>query len=205
MEFNPELMKPRDVYKLMVGTVVPRPIGWISTLSQGGVANLAPYSYFNAVGAEPPTVMFSGGPRGDEAKDTIQNIVDTGEFVFNLVTESLAEAMNVTAIDAPAGVSEFELAGLTQEPSQRVKPPRVAESPVHFECVLDHIHPVGVNRVVFGRVIHLHIADEALLVNHRVDALALKPVGRLNGPFYSYVREVFRMDRPEWERGKREG
>ncbi len=204
MEFDPARLEPRTIYSLMTGTVVPRPIGWISTLSAEGIANLAPYSYFNAVGTEPPTIMFSGGLRGGEIKDTVQNILDTGEFVFNMVTAELVEAMNATAADAPGNVSEFELTDLTAVPSVRVKPPRVAESPVHFECVLDHIHAVGPNRVVFGRVVHLHVADEALQGDHRVDTAKLKPVGRLNGPYYAYVRELFALERPT-QKGREQG
>ncbi len=199
MEFALSDLDARQLYKLMIGTVVPRPIGWISSLAPDGTANLAPYSYFNAVGADPPTVMFSGGLREGLLKDTIRNVEASGEFVVNIVTEPLLAAMNHSAIDTPSGVSEFELAGLTAAPSLTVEAPRVVESLAHFECVVSTVLEVGANRVVFGRITHLHIADRVLLPNHKIDMERLRPVGRLAGTSYTLLGTLVDLVRPSFD------
>ena len=185
--------------------VVPRPIGWISTLDINGVANLAPYSFFNAVAYEPPQVIFSathGHVQGGK-KDSVKNAETTGEFVVNLATWDLREQMNASAVTAPSDVDEFEYAGLEKAPSELVKPPRVAESPVHFECrytqtvqlpAADPNHP---NSVVFGEVIGIQIADWAI-EDGLVDTLKLQPIARLGYMEYTRVTEKFAMDRPTW-------
>ena len=189
----------------MTGSIVPRPIAWVSTLSKDGSANLAPFSYFNAVSADPPTVMFSAGLHtATRPKDTLRNIEDTGEFVVNIVTESVVEAMNASAVAAPYGVDEFAFAGVTPAPSHTVDAPRVLESPINLECKLMDIYPVGTsgtvkNNVVFGRIVHIHVNDELLLDDYKVDAGKLKPIGRLAGTTYSYVRELFDLKRPVYE------
>ncbi len=137
MEFNLADLASKDIYKLMTGSVVPRPIAWVSTQAKDGSLNVAPYSYFNAVSADPPAIMFSTGQKDENTqKDTLTNIINSKEFVVNIVNQATAEAMNTTAIAAPHGVSEFELAGLTPAPSKSIKAPRVKESPIHFECEL---------------------------------------------------------------------
>ena len=185
--------------------VVPRPIGWISTLDAQGRANLAPYSFFNAVAYRPPQVMFSAsGPheRGG-LKDSLANIAATGEFVVNLATWALREAMNASSVAAPHGDDEFARAGLTKAPSAVVRPPRVAESPAQLECVLSRIvelegpSPERPNRMVIGRVVGVHVAD-AVLRERVVDVGLLDPIGRLGYDQYVRVREVFRMARPRW-------
>lgn len=185
--------------------VVPRPIGWISSLGAAGEVNLAPYSFFNGVAYRPPQVMFSTTgpkPRGG-FKDTVSNIEATGEFVVNMATWALREAMNACAAHAPPDVDEFALAGLTPEPSVTVRPPRVAESPVHLECMLtarvalpsrDVEYP---NTVVFGEVKGIHIADSAIEDGMvRYDRLGV--IGRLGYQDYTRVDTVFSMVRPDW-------
>jgi flavin reductase (DIM6/NTAB) family NADH-FMN oxidoreductase RutF len=186
--------------------VVPRPIGWVSSVDRKGRVNLAPYSFFNAVAYFPPQVIFSGTTAHAEGglKDSVRNIEETGAFVCNLVTEALAQKMNLTSASAPRAVDEFELAGLTKAPSEVVAPPRVAESPAHLECELVQIVELlttdpeaAPNRLVVGRVVGIHI-DDALLVDGRVDITKLKPVARLGYMDYAPVREVFEMTRPAY-------
>lgn len=188
--------------------VVPRPIGWITTLNEAGVVNLAPYSFFNGVAGDPPAVMFAPGGRKadgppDGAKDSLANVERTGEFVCNLVTWDLREAMNVTSAPAPAGVDEAAVAGLEMVPSRLVKPPRVKASPIHMECrYLQTVDlpcnaPDTRNAVVFGEVIGVHI-DESVLTDGLVDMAKLKPVARLGYMDYCVVEEVFAIPRPGW-------
>lgn len=185
--------------------IVPRPIGWISTLDPQGQANLAPYSFFNCVAYTPPQVMFAATSNHSHGgyKDSIRNAQETGEFVVTLATWDLREQMNASAVPAPSNVDEFEYAGLTKAPSQCVQPPRVAESPVHFECVytqtvnLPSDNADGSNTVVFGQIVGVHIADFAI-VNGNVDTLKLQPIGRLGGLDYVQVNNHFSMERPTW-------
>ncbi|MBB3458304.1 flavin reductase (DIM6/NTAB) family NADH-FMN oxidoreductase RutF [Rhizobium sp. BK313] len=183
-----------QTYKLLIATVVPRAIGWISTLSKDGVANLAPFSFFTVVGRKPPVVSITIQHKSDGVtlKDTYVNIRDTGEFVTNLVTLSLADAMHRSAAEHSAEVDEFEFAGLEKAPSVVVRPPRVAAAPVSMECKVDRIFTVGdlEDHVVWGRVVRFHIRDDAYLANGRVDTAALAPVGRLAAE-YSLVDNVF--------------
>ena len=184
--------------------VVPRPIGWISTRSAAGVDNLAPYSFFNAVAYDPPQVMFSaiGNHSAGGLKDSVRNIQETDEFVVNLATWPLREAVNASAVPAPGNVDEFDYAGLTKSVSMEVAPPRVAESPAHLECV--HTQTVQLltdddepNAVTFGRVVGIHI-DDAILVDGRVDIGQLQPIGRLGYLDYVAVNDVFSLERPTW-------
>ncbi len=183
--------------------VVPRPIGWISTLSPDGVANLAPYSYFNAFAQAPHYVAYgSGTSRIAGRKDSVTNIQATGEFVVNLATWELREAVNASSANVAYGVDEFALAKLTKAPSRLVKAPRVAESPVALECRLfqivdlpDDTGKVG-DRLVIGRVIGIHI-DDRYIHDGRVDTAALRPIARLGYSEYATVAEVWRMRRPD--------
>jgi flavin reductase (DIM6/NTAB) family NADH-FMN oxidoreductase RutF len=186
--------------------VIPRPIGWISSLDTEGRVNLAPFSFFNAVAYVPPQVMFSTtGPHAEGgAKDSLHNVRETGEFVFNLATWPLREAVNLTSTPAPRDIDELELAGLTPAAARVVSPPRVAESPVHLECTLVEIvelrtpdREAHTNTTVFGEVVGVHIADEAI-VDGRVDALRLDPIARLGYDEYTRVVQVFAMTRPGW-------
>ena len=189
---------PHDPFNAIVG---PRPIGWISSQSSAGLLNLAPYSFFNAFNYSPPLIGFSS----IGYKDTVRNIEETGEFVWNLVTRDLAEAMNLSCAAVAPEVNEFELAGLTPQASSLVKPPRVAESPVAFECKLSQmIRLRGANGVlvdswlVLGEVIGVHIADN-LLIGGVYDTAAAHPVLRGGGPadyFEIDIAQRFRMFRP---------
>ena len=186
--------------------VIPRPIGWISSLDAAGHVNLAPFSFFSAVAYTPPQVMFSTtGPHAEGgAKDSLHNVRETGEFVFNLTTWALREAVNLTSTPAPRDVDELALAGLTPAPSHVVSPPRVAESPVHLECTLVEIvelrtpdRAAHTNTAIFGEVVGVHIADD-LLVDGLVDVRLLRPIGRLGYREYVDVTDSFEMTRPGW-------
>lgn len=201
MEIDPSAESPRDFYFRMVSLITPRPIAWVSTLSNSGVANLAPYSFFNGISAAPPSVVFSPVNRPDGSKkDTVVNIEENGEFVINVVSYEVAEKMNVTAGDYELGEDEFEIAGLTQVPSKTVKPYRVAESSAHFECELMQIVHVGEGplaaNLVIGQIKHLHIEDSVLDGQGRVDPAKLDSVGRLGGAMYSTTRDRFEIQRP---------
>ena len=185
--------------------VIPRPIGWVSSVSAEGHVNLAPFSFFNAVAYVPPQVMFATtGPHRDGGdKNSLANIRETREFVANLATWPLREAVNSTSAPAPAEIDEFELAGLTKGVARLVRAPYVAESPVHLECVLTEIvqlptpDPTDPNTVIFGEVVGIDIADRAIS-DGRVDALELDPIARLGYDQYVRVVDVFTMTRPEW-------
>lgn len=182
--------------------VVPRPIGWISSLAPDGTVNLAPYSFFNAISGEPPMVMFSSGGRNTEQqKDSITNIEATGEFVCSIVSWDLKEAMNKSSASVPAEVDEFDLSGLETAPAELVKPPRVKASPIHLECTYWKTvnlppDPAGrANDMCIGMVIGVHI-DESVLKDGKVDIPSIRPVARLGYMDYASVPEIFRMDRP---------
>ena len=185
--------------------VIPRPIGWISSVGADGTVNLAPFSFFNAVAYVPPQVMFAttGPHREGGPKNSLANIRATGEFVANLATWPLREAVNISSAPAPAGIDEFELAGLTKAPARIVGAPYVAESPVHLECVLTRIvelptpDPADPNTVIFGEVVGIDI-DDSVIADGRVDALALDPIARLGYDQYTRVVDVFSMTRPDW-------
>jgi len=185
--------------------VVPRPIGWISTLGSDGTPNLAPYSFFNAVSYTPPQVMFSATSNHDFGglKDAVMDVQATGEFVVNIATYELREQMNKSAVPAPRHVDEFTYSGLNKETSKIVKCPRVLESPIHLECryttsvTLPSADPANPNTVVFGEVIGVHIEDR-VLTDGRVDVLKLRPISRLGYLDFSEVTNVFSMDRPKW-------
>jgi len=204
LDGSPDAPTWQSVYKVMIGSIVPRPIGWVSTVDEQGQANLAPFSFFNAVCPNPPHVLFCPMTRGTDlaSKDTLANIRATGEFVVNIVTERLALAMNITATELPAGVDEFEAAGLKKMPSAAVRPPRVAESPVHFECrlaqIIDLGNPgeAGSGHVVIGRVVHLHVDESVLFDGDKIDLARLQPIGRLAGSAYTRVTDLFEMVRP---------
>ncbi|MEJ2657182.1 MAG: flavin reductase family protein [Desulfobacterales bacterium] len=202
MEVAPEDLPWQSVYKLLIGSVVPRPIGWISTVDSAGRPNLAPFSFFNAVCANPPHVLFCPSVRIEDRqqKDSLRNARATGEFVVNIVTEDLAEAMNLTSTDLPAEVNEFEISSLRTSPSTVVRPPRVAASPIHYECKVVHIYAVGdqpgAGNVVIGRVVHIHVDESVLFGGDKIDLAKLKPVGRLGGYGYCRVTDLFEMIRP---------
>lgn len=188
---------PRDPFK---SCVVPRPIGWISTISPNGIHNLAPYSQFQNLGFDPPYIMFAAGQntRGMK-KDTVVNIEQTGEFVYNMPTYELREAVNLSAQEVPPDVDEFEIAGVTKAPSIRVKPCRVAESPIQFECCyysslrLPGNGPMRHVDIIIGRVILIHIKEEIIDRNGRIDILKIRPLARLGYYNYTTIDSIFEM------------
>lgn len=204
MELSADAIPPASMYKLLVGSIVPRPIGWISTISKDGVHNLAPFSFFNVASSNPPHVLFCPTQRGTDGgrKDTLHNVRDTGEFVVNIVTQPIAEAMNLTATEFPADVDEFAISGLTVAPAQTVKAPRVLESPIHFECQVAHIIDLGGGHVVIGRVLHVHVDDRVLIGTDKIDVHALQPIGKLAGNAYTRVTDLFDLIRPPSQLGK---
>lgn len=203
MRFDLETLPTPICYKLLAATVVPRPIAWVTTADRTGKVNAAPYSFFNVMGSAPPTVvlgLLADPERG--FKDTARNILDTGAFVVNLVPERLVEAMNVTSVDAPSGTSEIDLAGIATSPSVHVAPPRIADSPVNFECVNHSSVVTGPNQtIVIGRVLAIHVADAYVLNAERghVDTNALDLVARSVGSGYFRTSDRFDLDRPNWK------
>ncbi|RAR75408.1 flavin reductase family protein [Flavobacterium aciduliphilum] len=200
MEFNPDTLEASAIYKLLTGSIIPRPIGWISTIDENGINNLAPFSYFNMIGDDPPHVMFSTRRDNNTNKDTLNNVLTTKQFVVNMVTEDLVEQMNATAQVVPAEVDEFELVGLTPIASLKIKPNRVKESPIQFECEMVHHyflenHKQGGACIVIGRIVMMHIDETILLDNHKINMETYKPVARLAGSNYSKIGEVFSIKR----------
>ena len=193
LEVAPGEWDPRDVYFLMTGLVVPRPIAWVSTLGADGVANVAPHSYFNVMSNDPPHVVIGSSGR----KDTLNNVEATGELVVNITTEHVLEEMNATAVDAAPGVDEFDLVGLTKAPSTSVAVPRVAEALAHLEAQLVQVVPAGNGNIIVAEVTHIHV-DPRVWANGRVDPELLRPVLRFAGTTYATLGEVFKMPRPVW-------
>ena len=202
MELDPEKLSIPERYKLLIGCIVPRPIAFVSTISPAGVANVAPFSFFAGVGSNPLTLLFcpANTPEGGE-KDTLRNCKPrdeggTGEFVVNVATEAYAARVAAAAEELPPEESEFELVGLTPSPSQVVSPPRVAESPVAFECVTQQVirtnpgQRAGGN-VVIGKVVHVHLRDDLVDERMRTDPDALAAIGRMGGLTYCLTRDRF--------------
>lgn len=200
MQFDPNELEHSAVYKLLTGSVIPRPIGWISTIDENGINNLAPFSYFNAVGEDPPHVMFSTVRGNNTNKDTLNNVLSNGQFVVNMVTEELVEQMNTTSKSVEPDVDEFQLANVTPIPSVKIKPMRVKESPISFECELVHHyflenHKNGGACIIIGRIVMMHFADDVLLDNYKINLENYKPVARLAGSNYSKIGEIFSVKR----------
>jgi flavin reductase (DIM6/NTAB) family NADH-FMN oxidoreductase RutF len=207
LSFDPARESVQNIYKLMIGAIVPRPIAFVSSLDARGVRNLAPFSFFTGVSANPPVILFCTAVRPEDPdrglaahKDTLLNVVTTREFVVNVVTEGMAEKMNLTSAQVPPNVDEFELVGLTPAPSELVKPPRVAESPVQMECRLRQTiqvsdRPSG-GTIVLGDVVRFHV-NEDLVENFRIDPEKLAAIGRMGGPTYTRTRDRFDLKRPE--------
>lgn len=200
MQLDPDILDQKAIYKLLTGVVIPRPIGWISSVSPEGTYNLAPFSYFNAVGDDPPHVMFSTIKTNGVQKDTLNNVLATKEFVVNMVTEDLVEQMNLTSKAVPPEESEFDLSGLTPIPSVKVKAPRVKEAHITLECELVHHyelenHKQGGATILIGRVVMFNIAEEMLLDDHKINLENYRPVARLAGANYSKLGEIFSIKR----------
>jgi flavin reductase (DIM6/NTAB) family NADH-FMN oxidoreductase RutF len=201
LAFDPANYSPNDIYKLMIGSIVPRPIALVSTVDERGVRNLAPFSYFTACSANPPVVVFCPimRPVPPQAKDTLRNVIATREFVVNIVSEEFAERMNATSAQVLPEVDEFELSGLTPIPSERIKPARVAESHIHMECRLLQIVQVsdqpGGGSLVLGEVLRFHVRHD-LIENFRIDPDKLHAIGRMAGSTYVRTTDRFDLERP---------
>ncbi len=201
MKIDPQSFE--GFYRVLTGVVVPRPIAFVSTAAADGAVNLAPYSFFNAVAYDPPTVIFSSSRNaGNKSKDTLRNVEETGEFVVNVVVDDIATAMNKTAAEFPENVDEFEIAGLTTLPSDIVKAPRVAESPVNMECRLEQVVSIGSptegHGLVIGTILLMHIRDD-IIDGHRINHANLKPTGRLAGNMYCHTADTFELARPVYD------
>lgn len=188
------------LYKLLTGLVIPRPIGWISTVDDNGINNLAPFSFFNVVGEDPPHVMFSTVRTGNKNKDTLNNVLANKQFAVNLVTEEVVEQMNTTSNAVESGVDEFQLANLTPISCETIKPMRVKEAKAHFECEMVHHyfledHTNGGACVIIGKIKMMHVSDGILSENYRINLNVYKPVARLAGSNYSKLGEIFSIKR----------
>ncbi len=190
MELNPATLPWRDAYKLLVGSILPRPIAFVTTIDDKGVVNAAPFSFFTAICADPLLICFSPMRKGADGtkKDTLINIEETKQFVINVVSEDIVEQMNHCATEFPSEIDELEISGLSKAASKIVKTPRIIESKIHFECELEQVlhfgDRAGAGSLVIGRVVYVHIADE-LYENGRILSAKLKPVGRLAGNLYT--------------------
>ncbi|WP_116202324.1 flavin reductase family protein [Amycolatopsis circi] len=193
-DFDPAQLAPNAFYHLMTATVVPRPIAWVSSTSRAGVDNLAPHSFFTVASAAPAVLQFTSVGR----KDTLRNVEATRQFVVNLAPEPLFEQINATGADFPPEMSEFDEAGLTREPSLKVRPPRVAESPVAFECELHSTVGFGRSTVVFGRVVHLAVNEDVLDGDHpMIDRL--RPLSRLGRDEWGTLGGIRELARPTYK------
>ncbi|MFC3884809.1 flavin reductase family protein [Bacillus songklensis] len=196
MQFDPTQLSTKEVYKLLIGSVVPRPIAWVSTISEDGSLNLAPFSFFTVASRQPPMLCISIGPgvgeREGTEKDTLVNIRSQKEFVINVVPSYLGNEMQKSSENFPSAVNEFEAAGLTAINSEMVKPKRVKEAPIQMECRLEQIIPLGSDHLIIGKMVYYHIQDEYYLGNYKVDLEKLRPLGRLAGN-YSESTEFFSL------------
>jgi flavin reductase (DIM6/NTAB) family NADH-FMN oxidoreductase RutF len=205
VSLNPANCESRQIYKLMTGIIVPRPVALVSTVDRNGTANLAPFSFFSGVGSSPPTVLFCPAVRAatpshpDIRKDTLRNVEETGEFVVNIVSEAIAAAANASAAEVLPEVDEFVLAGLTPTASAVVRPPRVAESPAQMECKLLQViytsRAPGGGVIVLGEVVRFHVRED-LMENFRIDPAGLTAVGRMAGNTWVRTGDRFELIRP---------
>jgi flavin reductase (DIM6/NTAB) family NADH-FMN oxidoreductase RutF len=208
LEFDVSKMKAQLRYALLISLITPRPIAFITTLSNKGIPNAAPFSFFNLMGNDPPVVAIGIGKdetRKNDLKDSGYNIQKTKEFVINIVNESILEQVNITAIDFPPEFDESEIAGLTKIPSTKVKPPRIAESPANLECRLASTVEIGNTRIVLGEIVYIHIKKKFLdpHENRTVHTDLISPVGRMHkGGIYSRTTDLFSLPRisfKEWK------
>lgn len=202
MDINPDNLNNKERYKLLIGSVIPRPIAFVSTISKEGVRNLAPYSFYTIACFNPMIIAFFPirYKKGSEKKDTCTNIMETGEFVVNVATEDILQELNTTSGLYDAEVDEFSKSGLSPVESSTVKAPGVLESPIRMECRLYKTLSIGEDEggsdAIFGRVVHLY-ADDRLIDNYRIDEKLLKPVSRLAGMSYSTLGKVIDIPRPK--------
>lgn len=200
MKINPAEISIKEMYGHLVSMITPRPIAWVTTVNQDGIANLAPYSFFNGVSANPPAVCFSPvNTRDGNLKDTVVNIRHNRQFVVNVVPASLAQQMNQTSFEYDHGEDELAATGLTSLPSEIVRPPRVAESPIQMECELIQVVELGEGplapHLTIGKILMVHVADQ-VLVDGKIQSDRLDLIGRMGGAEYCYTRQKFEMPRP---------
>lgn len=198
MILDADEIRPREVYRHLISIITPRPIAWVSTVSRSQIPNLAPFSFFNGVGSRPPSLLFCPANRRDGTrKDTLRNIEETGEFVVNVVCDRLAQQMHDTSAEYDFETSEFAACGLTAASSERVKPPRVAESPISIECrLLQSIHlesGPGAANIVVGRILLIRMDDEIVDADGRADPQKLDTIGRMGGGGYTRTRDRFEL------------
>jgi flavin reductase (DIM6/NTAB) family NADH-FMN oxidoreductase RutF len=204
LKFDPSQMEHPDIYKVLSGVVIPRPIAWVSTMSAEGVPNVAPYSFFQPITPSPPHISFSAGSRDGVKKDTQQNIEASGEFVVNIANSDIARRMAISALDFTPEQSEFEATGLTLGECDVVSAPRVAEAPASLECQLRQMIPVGDERygatLIIGEVVRFHVRDDLVLENYRIDFGSLDAVGRLAGDWYCATNDQYELPRSKYLR-----
>jgi flavin reductase (DIM6/NTAB) family NADH-FMN oxidoreductase RutF len=202
LRFDPAEHRPQNIYKMMIGCVVPRPIAFVSSIDAEGIYNLAPFSFFSAVCSKPPTILFCPSVRATtgKSKDTLRNVLATKEFVVNIVSEEIAAEMNQTSAEVGPEVDEFILSGLTPLASESVRAPRVAESAVQMECRLREVITIsaepGGGSIVIGEVLRFHVRED-LFENYRIDPEKLNAIGRMGGPTYCRTHGRFDMERPK--------
>jgi len=199
VSIDPGELAPRELYALHISALLPRPIAWVSTVNAAGIRNLAPFSFFGGVTSDPPIMSLGIGSRRGVEKDSLANIRATGEFVINMVDEELAPSMVLTSGDFPAGVDEFEIAGIESAPSSKVRPPRVKRSPVAMECRVERILRVGRSggHLVLGEAVFFHVRRD-LWVGGQVSPEGFRPVARLGSTAYAKMGEIFHSPRPDW-------
>lgn len=204
MIFDPAEIDAQLAYKLMASLIVPRPIGWTSTIGANGQDNLAPFSFFMMITSSPPHIALSIGARDGEEKDTLRNIRASGELVINIVSAALGPRMAITAAEWPPEVDEFVASGLTPAPSEVVRPRRVAEAAANLECVARQIFPVGHMpygaHLVIAEVVRIHVRDDLVIANNRIDLQRLDALGRLTGDWYCSTADQFEIPRPAVDR-----
>jgi flavin reductase (DIM6/NTAB) family NADH-FMN oxidoreductase RutF len=200
--FDPARLSPEQCHKLSIGTIVPRPIAWTTSVDAEGRANLAPFSYFMGCHSYVPALAISIGSRGDQPKDSRANIAASGEFVVNMVTAELVEACNISAAAFPPEIDEIEVLGLETLPSEAVAPPRIAAAPVQIECRVLHAIDLGapprLSTLFVGQVLRWHVREDLVIGDAKVDQAALGAVGRMGGPYYAHARELFSLSIPDW-------
>lgn len=200
MQIDPLNLDLKSIYKLITGIVVPRPIGWISTTDKNGIHNLAPFSFFNIISHDPPHVVFCASTQENSNQDTLNNVITTQEFVVNMVTEEVLEAMNATSTPIPSNESEFDYANLTPINSTIVKAPRVKESAIHLECKMVHHyqlenHQQGGSTLVVGKIVMIHVEDHLVDENYKINNNLYQPISRLAGANYSKIGEIITIKR----------
>lgn len=195
---TPDKLGTRELHRLLTSAIAPRPIAFVSTINKNGLPNAAPFCFFMGVAPNPPTIAISIIRRGDQKKDTIRNIEENREFVVNIVDESLAQAMNLASGSYPSDMSEFDLTGLTPQPSEKIGAPRISESPVHLECKAKMILELGdiPASLVIGEILCFHIKETLLTKDGIIDVAKLGPIGRMGENLYGTLGNIFEMNRP---------